>query len=241
MRHIIKAAAKPCVKAKKVLYNKEYLPYNRSMKHLTLLVLLSLAGCGDSPRTPITKAAAYGTPAELQVLLKHATAGQIQSALIAAARFGNHAAIPFLASAGADLNLPAGVNGWPPLMHAIHKNQAGSAEALIKTGANVNHTQSDGETALMMAAGYGYLDIVRILLRNGADSAMKNAAGNTALDFAVTGVTDVDRFTYGRCQADTVKILLEKIAGNSAVAHAISKAGSCPEVKVLLLQAASRG
>ena len=205
-----------------------------------LLALLSLAGCGDSPRTPITKAAAYGTLVELQIVAKDATAEQIQSALIAAARFGNKRVVPFLVSSGADPNLPAGVNGWPPLMHAIHKNRAGSAEALIDAGAKVNHTQSNGETPLIMAAGYGYADIVQILLDKGADPAMKNAAGNTALDFAVTGVADVDRFTYGRCQADTVKILLDRTPAKSIVAHAISKTGSCIDVKALLLEAASR-
>ncbi len=208
------------------------------MRYLILFVLIGIAGCGDSPRTPITKAAANGTLAELKIQMKDATAEQIQSALIAAARFGNQAVIPFLVSAGADPNLPAGVNGWPPLMHAIHKNQAGSAEALINAGAKVNHTQSAGNTPLMMAAGYGYADIVQMLLNKGADPAMKDAAGNTALDLAVTGVSDVDRFTSGRCQADTVKTLLDKMSDKSLVTHAIAKAGSCSDVKALLQQAA---
>lgn len=208
------------------------------MKYLIPLLLFGLAGCGDAPRTPITKAAAHGTLAELRILTEDAAVDQIQSALIAAARFGNPVAVPFLVSRGADPNLPAGVNGWPPLLHAIHKDQPQSAEALINAGAKVNYRQSNGETPLMMAAGYGYRDVVQILLNSGADPALKNAAGNTALDFAVTGVVDVDRFTYGRCQAETVKLLLDRTTGKSAVAHAISKTGSCSDVKALLLRTA---
>jgi len=210
-----------------------------SMRYVTLLIFLALAACGDSPRTPITKAGAYGTLRELQIVMKEPTVGEIQSALITAARFGNRAVIPYLVSSGADPNLPAGVNGWPPLLHAIHKNQAGSVEALIDAGAKVNHTQAAGDTPLMMAAGYGYVEIVKVLLKKGADPAIKNAAGSTALDLAVTGVLDIDRFTYGRCQADTVKILLERTPEKPAIARAISKTGSCSDVKALLLQAVS--
>lgn len=94
-------------------------------------------------------------------------------------------------------------------MHAIHKNRIGTAEALIDLGAKVNHTQSNGDTPLMMAAGYGYTDIVRMLLEKGADPAMRTDAGITALDLAITGVGDIDRFTIGKCQTDTVKVLLE--------------------------------
>ncbi len=181
------------------------------MKDLIVLAIISLflSGCGDSPTTPLGKAAAHGTEADIEALLKDASAGEIQGALISAARAGNKAGIPLLIAAGADPNQPAGVNSWPPLMHAIHKNRIGTAEALIDLGAKVNHTQSNGDTPLMMAAGYGYTDIVRMLLEKGADPAMRTDAGITALDLAITGVGDIDRFTIGKCQTDTVKVLLE--------------------------------
>jgi ankyrin repeat protein len=46
---------------------------------------------------------------------------------ISAASNGETAAIRALIAAGADPGLPGGVNGWPPLMHAIHKNQKAAA------------------------------------------------------------------------------------------------------------------
>ena len=73
--------------------------------------------------------------------------------LIEAARDGRVDLIPALVKQGADPNQRAGVNGWPPLMHAIHKNQKGSVYALLDSGADINGRSTDGSTALMMAAG----------------------------------------------------------------------------------------
>jgi hypothetical protein len=54
-----------------------------------------------------------------------------KSPAFAASRAGNAAAIPILASAGADVTGPWGANGWAPLEHAVHKRQAGSIKALL--------------------------------------------------------------------------------------------------------------
>ena len=94
-------------------------------------------------------------------------------------------------------------------MHAIHKNQRGSVLALLHNGAAPNAVSTNGETALIMAAAYGQADIVSDLLDGGAD-ATQSVKGSTALDAALTGANDVDRFTLGQCQTSTVKVLLEK-------------------------------
>jgi hypothetical protein len=62
----------------------------------------------------------------------------------------------------------------------------------------------------MMAAGYGNAKLVEELLSRGADPYLQNSRGDTALSVAVSGVTDIDNFTYGRCQTETVKILVSK-------------------------------
>lgn len=54
--------------------------------------------------------------------------------LIGAARDGDLAAIERLLGKGADPNQSGGVNGWTPLMHAIHKGQVGSMRALLAGG-----------------------------------------------------------------------------------------------------------
>jgi uncharacterized protein len=131
--------------------------------------------------------------------------------LAGAARSGDVQAITTLLAQGADPNGQSGVNGWTPLMHAIHKHQKASVETLIAGGADVNaHAGKKGITALMMAAGYGYADFVQILLDKGADARAETADGDSALAAAVSGVPDIDKFTLGRCQTETVAALLSK-------------------------------
>src|SRR5690348_2807456 len=83
--------------------------------------------------------------------------------LVAAVRDGRTDLIPGLVKSGADPNQRAGINGWTPLLHAIHKNQKESVIALLDAGADVNARGASGKTPLMMAAGYGYTEIVNVL------------------------------------------------------------------------------
>jgi hypothetical protein len=130
--------------------------------------------------------------------------------LIGAARSGDVQAIHTLLAQGADPNQRWGVNDWTPLMHAIHKNQKASVEALLSGGADANARGGHGITALMMAAGYGYTPIVQLLLDKGADPYAETRDGDSALATAVGGVPDIDKFTVGQCQTDTVAALLKK-------------------------------
>ena len=147
--------------------------------------------------------------------------------LVGAARDGRTDLIPSLARQSADLNARSGVNGWTPLLHAIHKNQRASVAALLDAGADVNATAPNGMTPLMMAAGYGYTDIVNLLLDRGADARAKLPDGENALSLAVFGISDIDRFTIADCQAGTVKALLQhapdlRFTGPSGVARAVT-------------------
>jgi hypothetical protein len=102
------------------------------------------------------------------------------------------------------------VNGWTPLMHAVHKNQIGAARALLDGGAPVDSRSRSGETALMMAAGYGYTPMVELLLAHGANPRAATLDGYNVLAAALGGVPDIDRFTLGACQAATVQALKRK-------------------------------
>ena len=56
---------------------------------------------------------------------------------------------------------------------------------MIEQGKNVNDTtRKSGFTALMGAACYGRVEIVKILLENGADKNARDLKGFSAIDFA---------------------------------------------------------
>ena len=193
--------------------------FHRRAASAALLAFCLLIGCGMPPGNP----------------------------LIAAARSGDTRAIVKLLASGADINERWGVNGWTPLMHAIHKNQKASVAALLAGGADPNARGNGGITALMMAAGYGYADIVRLLLDKGADPYAENGEGDNALVMAVGGVPDIDKFTIGKCQAAAVAALLQKapdlklkdnLHGRAALLAAHS--GGCADVLSLIQHPAGR-
>lgn len=129
------------------------------------------------------------------------------SGFINAVRNGDVPAVRAMLARGADPNSGEGINDWTPLLHAVHKNQLGSVEALLDGHADPNRAVNGG-TPLMWAAGYGYTPIVRLLLARGADPRLRDLDGETAVDYAVAGMIDIDRFTFFSCQDDTVRALI---------------------------------
>jgi ankyrin repeat protein len=129
--------------------------------------------------------------------------------LIEAARAGDIPHLEKLLAGGADPNQRAGVNDWTPLMHAIHKGQKDSVRVLLRHDADVNAKTGNGGTALIEAAGYGYSEIVAMLLEARAKPDVRDKDGYTALNAATGGVPDIDRLTVGHCQTETVRVLLQ--------------------------------
>ena len=143
----------------------------------------------------------------LSLSLTACLGGGTSTPLIGAARAGDGAAVRSLVAHGASPNETGGVNGWTPLEHAVHKNQLESVKALLDAGADPNLADRAGTTPLIMAAGYGYTPIVELLLRRGADPRRFNRNGQNALDAALSGTSDIDRFTLLDCQTSTVATL----------------------------------
>jgi uncharacterized protein len=186
-----------------------------SSRLLGCLPLLLLPACAQHRGNPLLEAAGKGDTQAVQTLLSHGAdpnrkdAGGL-TALIVSVRAGCVPAVEMLLRHGADPNLRGGVNGWTPLMHAVHKNQPGAAQALLDGGAQVDSRGRSGETALMMAAGYGYTPLVELLLERGANPRAETADGYNVLAAAMGGVPDIDHFTLGSCQAATVHALKSK-------------------------------
>lgn len=84
-----------------------------------------------------------------------------------------------LATQGEAFNRDARVAGGPSVLEI--------AEALIEHGAEVNARSRQGVTALMVAAGHDNAAMVGLLIKSGADPALTNDAGKTALEIARLG------------------------------------------------------
>lgn len=70
-----------------------------------------------------------------------------------------------------------------PLNVAISKGDVESVKKFIEYGADVNNLSED-MSPLMVAARYNKVEIIKILLANGAKASDKNEKGYTALKFA---------------------------------------------------------
>jgi ankyrin repeat protein len=68
------------------------------------------------------------------------------------------------------------------MIKAANANDLATVKSCIQKGANVNaKLGGSGFTALMLAAGEGYTEMVELLLANGADANAADAVNNTVL------------------------------------------------------------
>lgn len=102
-----------------------------------------------------------------------------ETALMLAALRGELEMVRRLLIQGAEAN-PQG--DWTPLVYAAAKGSVEISRLLLAYGAQINAiADSNGLTALMMAAREGHRDLVAFLLANEADPNLKSHAGVTAL------------------------------------------------------------
>jgi len=175
----------------------------RSLTPLALAAGLTACVFGGA-ETPLGRAAGRGDVREMTVLLDqnadpNATGLYGMTPLATAARNGRVEAIELLLARGADPHRGCGVNGWPPLLHALHKNQLAAAQTLLAT---CTAPSAELDDALFMAAGYAQSDAVTALLKHGADPNKDFGDGANALSNAVAGAFDID-YSYRGCEAHT--------------------------------------
>lgn len=84
-----------------------------------------------------------------------------------------------LLALGADPNATS-LEGATPIMNAVQSNKPDKLNLLLQSGAVINYCDNRGFTAIHRAAEMGHVDIVKILLANGADRTIE-AEGHTAL------------------------------------------------------------
>ncbi|MEO8358831.1 MAG: ankyrin repeat domain-containing protein [Vicinamibacteria bacterium] len=184
---------------------------------LMWISLTSLMGChGVTPATPLSQAIVAGDVKKVEALLK---AGQSPDEgpvlpIVWAARAGQVDSIRLLVAAGVDVNtMDDGGNRWTPLQHALHKRKSDAARALVEAGADVSRHSAGQMPPLMMAAGYGDLRSVKMLLDHGADASFEFQPGITATWAAAGGMTLADLTDgppMGTCFPEIVRLLREK-------------------------------
>ena len=106
-----------------------------------------------------------------------------ENALMIAALRGQPELLRLLIEQGAEVNKP----GWAPLHYAAsHAGSAAAAmiELLLEHHAYIDAASPNGSTPLMMAARYGDIRSLGLLLSSDADPTLQNEQGLTALDFA---------------------------------------------------------
>jgi uncharacterized protein len=96
--------------------------------------------------------------------------------------------IQALIQAGADPNAITGTGESNCLILAAHAGSEPAVAALVAGGANVDG-QADGVTALMVAARIGETGVIKLLLRAGANAAIR-CGSFTAVDYARYGGYD---------------------------------------------------
>lgn len=70
-----------------------------------------------------------------------------------------------------------------PICKAVIKGDVEAVRKFLEYGVNVNET-SNGLTPLMLAARFNNVEIVKLLLQNGADKRFKDEKGYDALKYA---------------------------------------------------------
>lgn len=135
--------------------------------------------------------------------------GQPVGPLATAARQGDLDTIDRLIAAGADVNAPSGANAWPPLIHAIHKEQRQAVARLLDRGASV--AGRVGGTALFMAAGYGDAETVALLLSHGVSMPEDVPSAASLIAVAIGGAWDID-YQWSGCDrhAAVAKLLVAR-------------------------------
>ncbi|KAL3084669.1 hypothetical protein niasHT_035278 [Heterodera trifolii] len=106
------------------------------------------------------------------------------------AAVGDHAEVcELLLTAGADVNQKtADDDGTTPLIEACSRNSMNAAKCLVEKGAaDIEMTDKLGLTPLIHSAFGGQADFVRYLLSKGAKINRTDAAGASALHYAVFG------------------------------------------------------
>ena len=111
----------------------------------------------------------------------NAIGGEYVSALVAALAMGHFEIAELLCQHGAQVNVK-GFDKSVPLFSVSYKGHLEIVKLLLRHGADPNlRDESDGWSALRVAAKYGHFEVVKTLLQHNADPNIKDRHGATPL------------------------------------------------------------
>lgn len=153
-----------------------------------------------------------------------------KTALMAAARRGDHELVHRLIAAGADVEA-TNKGGGTPLHYAAWFGSSRTIELLVSRGAQVNHQSRNGWTALMMTAAKNHAAAATLLLESGAAPNLADIYRWTPLmRAAYAGHLEIVEILLGRRSTD-VSVLNDQ--GQSAL-HLAVISGDERAVQLLL-------
>lgn len=127
--------------------------------------------CVPNSYTPLSAACNYGKVEFVKLLLENGAMAAIEqrqplnNSLPLFSGLSNAKIVKMLLAHGANVN---GTHyGTPALVHATQQGYVDSARLLLQHGADINCTNSNGETALYVACFFGHLPLVKLLLEFG--------------------------------------------------------------------------
>lgn len=106
------------------------------------------------------------------------------SLLISGIRSDKREIVDKLLEMGADPDLKTPTGDITPLMEACSKNKELLAKRLLEMNADPNKKNINGQTPLMLTMGHGNPNLVRLLIKYGADLSLKDSLDMTAEDYA---------------------------------------------------------
>ena len=141
----------------------------------------------------------------IQTIIHHgsdvnATSKRKVTALMTACQMSNSNVINVLLNAGANPNI-VDVDGFTCLHYAVHYGFSKEVfQAIIDHRADVNATNKDNRTALMMACDDNNEGIINVLLNAGANPNIVDVDGYTCLHYAA----------YGECSKDVLETIISQ-------------------------------
>lgn len=91
-----------------------------------------------------------------------------------------------------------------PLTNAVTSGDEQAVSALLANGADVNETTSGGQTALILAVIFGHTNLVKLLMKAGANPQLRDNLGLNAVEWAQRrGLTEVVAILMNGAQQST--------------------------------------